>query len=331
MNKLLTCIAMVGCISSAIPAQAQVVTETAVPSGQIPLVTLPAQTSQESGLTPVQLLNEFGKSKALIGVDTELISVAPTPAQLSSVNALACPPDKAGLTDGWAAFAYSLDANAAVNLKFFAALEVSASDKFILYHFIWYKDLIDGGTGALTGKCGAGVSLVVKASNYKLGGQLTLPMLAASTQLGMAQTAYKIWTFGVSGPGVDGAIPLAARVGSFDANAYGALLTAIDKVQTAGLAADTKFVPRLVSIPNDGAVALDVRQALIEVGALKSIANGRRCSDAKGAIPDRNADSDASVERVYQSWLGAKACSGNAPPSGSEKQRASRQISAFGL
>lgn len=262
----------------------------------------------------------------------EMMAVLPSERQISLAAATECGSSITDLKDGWKIFAYNLDRNAALALNLFGPMDLSASDKIIVYHFMWYKDIFDS-ENAIVGRCGAGVELVLKTSSLNASVEITLPAIAASTQLGQSQVQYSLSTFGVSGSAINAAIPQASAVGKFDTQAYAVLMGAIDKVQLAGQAgANITFTPRLVAMPGAGATAGEVDEALIRVTALRQIARGASCSAARAAVPNRSSTTDGIVDNFYRGFTRPNVCSVfGAGVNQSERQRAAASLTGFGL
>lgn len=268
----------------------------------------------------------------LFSIAGEAVSAAPTTEQLATVATQTCGAGKASLTDGWQVFAYSLDRNAAIALNLFGTGELSATDKVIIYHFTWYQDVLDA-DGTVTARCGSGVQLALKATNLSASAQVTLPALAASTQLGLASVEYRLSTFGLSGPPIDAAAPAAGAVGRFDAQAYAELMSSIDKVRLAGTTGtNVLFTPRIIAIPNGGESTTGLRQTLIEITALRHLARGSSCSAARAAIPGRNGETDAFVDQFYKSFARPGVCGvigGGVRQA--ERDRAALELTRFGI
>lgn len=262
----------------------------------------------------------------------EAISAAPTTDQTVAVVSQTCGAGKASLTDGWQVFAYSLDRNAAIALNLFGTAELAASDKVILYHFTWYNDVLDV-DGAITARCGSGVQLALRATNLSASAQVTLPALAASTQLGLASVEYRISTFGISGAPIDAASPSAGSVGRFDAQAYAELMGSIDKVRLAGAAGtNVLFTPRIIAMPNGGESTTALRQTLVEVTALRHLAKGSSCATARAAIPGRNGETDAFVDQFYKSFARPRVCATiGGGVRQAERDRATSELTRFGI
>lgn len=288
---------------------------------------LAAQVDQSSAVVP-PVTSEL---KPVIASEIKSeVNVAPAP--VTGNSSLSCPSDKNGLTDGWQVFAYTLDRNAAVSLNLYASADLAASDKVILYHYIWYKDLTND-DGKLIARCGAGVSLSLKASKLTAETKLNLPSLAASTQLGLTEVEYKLGTFGISGSAIDNAAPPAGLVGRFDANSYAALISAIDKVQAAGKATDAtvKFTPKLVAIPSSTPSSA-TRNMLIQVSALRHIARGWTCSKSKASIAARDSNTDDLVDQFYRSYTRPLVCNAiGGGPRDSDKAKAKNELATYGI
>jgi len=287
---------------------------------------------EKDGQAPIAdtTLKSMKSTGASLLVGDEFQEIQASASDIQTVSQMTCPPTKAGLTDGWSVFTYSLDRNAAAGLNLYAKAEVSASDRVVLYHFMWHKEIEQN--GELIARCGSGVSLALKISNFKADMSVDLPMLAANAQLGLASITYKLGTFGVSGQPIDQVAPAASAVGKFNTESYAALMKAVDGVQAAGTAGtNVTFTPRLVNVVqlaplDDG----ETRTALIKTLVLGGIAKGTRCKDARAMVPSRDASSDALVDRFYKSLMRSSACTSfDQGPNQSEKNRAAAELAAF--
>ena len=229
-----------------------------------------------------------------------------------------------GLTDGFESFAYNLDQNASAKIGAFVAGELNGSDRVTLYRFMLYRDLTDD-SGRAVGTCGAGVQLSLRIRNASATINTTLPYLAASAQLGLAEVEYRLKTFGMSGPGILSAIPAAAQIGQFDTAAYAALLRSIDHIQQNINSPDPKnkvtITPKLVEIVNDAPRVGFERQLTTQILALRKIKDGKKCADARNSIPGRNTSTDVMVEEVYVALMGQKACKEGLQPSNETRQQ----------
>lgn len=244
-----------------------------------------------------------------------------SPSTIAAATAKTCPnpaTNTNALSDGFDTFIYNLDRNAAINITGgFASGTLNASDRVVLYRFMWYKDLLDS-SGKLVGRCGSGIQLALRITNAGANLKAGLPFLAASSQLGVFEVEYRMNTFGLAGPGVNSAVPQASTVGQFNADSYAALLRSIDKIKdniiTQGPANLITVTPRLIEIPNDSPVESFDRQVAVQARVLGLLSKGVKCSVAKARIPLRNNLTDNLVDSVYRSVLGGKACQDDAVP-----------------
>lgn len=262
------------------------------------------------------------------------VSVSPTTLQTIGTNT--CVPGtgtaRDWLSDGFDIFAYNLDRNAAVNVSAFASADLKASDRVTLYRFMLYKDIFDG-SGAVQATCGAGIQLALRTRNASATINTTLPFLAANAQLGLADVEYRIKTFGMSGPGVISAIPIASQVGQFNADSYASLLRTLDKLQSnlnSNSAADAiNITPRLVEVVNDAPRVGFDQQIAVQAFALGQVAAGRKCSDAIARVPNRNTTTDAYVTEVYSSMSGRDSCKDNSQPAAAIRASVSQTLKAL--
>jgi len=167
------------------------------------------------------------------------------PVPVAAPHSGPCPANKEGLTDGFELYYNSVSRAEAISLKFFAQADLKATDRVLIYYNIWYKD-VQRENGSVAFRCGAGMALILKIS--KAEANMSLPFLAARAELGKNRIQYKLRTIGLSGAGVDAAIPSAAGLTKFDVGAYAKLETALDKLLAAArkTPATITFTPRIV-------------------------------------------------------------------------------------
>jgi hypothetical protein len=321
------------CLGGALSAQAQ----TARPEPE-PTVFEPAQISLLTPL-PEGLTNDLGNiaqrlkatSAAIMTLQGEEIDAAPTAAQTTAASATQCAGGKAALTDGWRVFAYTLNRSAAVELGIFANADLAASDKVIVYHYMWFGDRFDA-DDQLIGRCGSGIQLALRTSDASVTAAVSLPSIAATTQLGMTSVSYTLSTFGISGTAIDAAAPEAGAVGKFDTESYAALIASITAIQKAGRDnVNVTWSPRVVAMDNLGAASNGVRRTMVELVALRHIARGVSCQNARNAVPGRNSESDGFVTSFYQSFVRASACNFGTTIRQDERDRAISELTRYGL
>jgi hypothetical protein len=273
--------------------------------------------------------------KSLLGTHSILQNsmVALAASDVSVAQTTACPADKAGLTDGFIQTGYSLTRSAAIAMNLFVSAELNANDKAYLYHVMWYKD-IKAPAGNVTTRCGSGIMLALKIVNA--GGKISssLPTFAANAELNLQEVSFKLFTVGLSGDAINNAIPAASRVGKFDADAYAAFLTGLDKVQSSVAAnpmVGITFTPTIIAI-NNGEVANDIQiNPAIQAAAVGAISQGKKCSDTQATIPPSDPSSRAAVAEVYKAWMGETACSMNLAPDSIVKASAKNVLTTYKL
>ncbi|MET3472052.1 hypothetical protein ABIC78_002580 [Novosphingobium sp. 1529] len=303
------------------------------------MVPLPVDDAAPSTRTIVENLGS-SLSKSRITDRTAAISsgVDIAPATIQAIGPNSCIPPTGGtahgLSDGFETFSYNLDRNASVSLNAYASGELSGSDRVTLYRFMLYRDIADG-SGRVIGTCGAGVQLAVRIRNASASINTSLPFLAANAQLGLAQVEYRMKTFGLSGPGVTSAVPLAAQLGQFNADSYAALLRTLDRIQTnlsSTSAADSITVaPRLVELVNDAPRVNFDRQVAVQTLALGQIQRGSKCAEARTKVPNRDATTDALIDEVYRSVVGGKACDDNIQPTQDLRQQVTSLLKSMDI
>src|ERR1700733_12092724 len=144
-SALVVLFVTLGSVGSVADAQTQVKTQK--PSA----VALPPSAHRQ--LTPIMgfnknqsvVLQSLKNTRLSFGLRNNATDFRLTPmaAEINSANDLTCPTNKAGLTDGYQVFVYSLSSDAAASLSLFAKADISINDKVLLYYFMWYKDILD--------------------------------------------------------------------------------------------------------------------------------------------------------------------------------------------
>jgi len=279
--------------------------------------------------TPAAFLN-----KGVYGIKTGILSTFIDTKSLTTTEGLAtiCPTNKAGLTDGYQLFTYSLTNDAAASLSFWGKDEIKTSDKVVLYQFAWYKDILntDGSTDA---RCGSGVMLALKISDAQANLSLELPMLAATAQLGHSSISYKINTFGLSGKAIDDSIPSAAAIGKFNTESYATLMQSISKIQESYKAPSGELVvtPRLIALSYPALTQGFDTTIAVQGYVLRQIADGKSCREAKSGSPDKDSNIDTVIENTYTAISGKNCGLFGGKPSASTQNKAKALLAQYGL
>lgn len=283
---------------------------------------------------PLNMVPAPGEPILRIGQHASLATIDHSYQMSSSLAATTplCPPDKAGLTDGFQVFTYSLTNDMAASLAFWGKGELSKSDKVILYQFAWYKDVL-AADGSTEGRCGAGIMLVLRISNLQGDLSLTLPTLAATAQLGQSAITYRLGTFGLSGAAIDAAIPSASTIGKFDTESYAALLQTITSVQSAYKAGSANFIvkPRPIAVSFPVMVQDADKRVAIQILTMRQIAQGKSCHDAKGSIPSHDQASDNIVADTYASITGSSCGFFSSQPSAEIRAKEAAILKEYGI
>ena len=269
----------------------------------------------DKGLQPVTPFGVGGAS----GVDlsklgemagNKMLSAAATPDAV--VTGLCDSLGKNGLSDGFQIFAYSLTRDAAVSMSMWAEADIASSDRVVLYHFAWFRDNF-AGDRSLDSRCGAGVMLALKVSGLNASTDLSLPTLAANAQLKQATIQYRLSTFGLSGKAINDAIPSATAIGQFNTESYAALMQSISKIQSSYTAssADLTVTPRLISV-SAGKTPL-LTTVAVQAYALRQVALGTTCKNAKNGVHQKSALTDSLVQEVYTTLGGSCQFTSGAP------------------
>jgi len=198
-------------------------------------------------------------------------------------NAVTPPPtDKAGLTDGWGIYSYSLSYDAAAKLGLpLIDLGASADSKIFIYDLIFYKNAYDASNN-LVGRYGVGVRLNISATSINGSASFSgLEAIAASAEFQYAEVKYTIETFGLSGPKITMAAPPA---GSYDISHHVQLFQAIDKLKEAYEDPTTVVTPEFIAVVVNTLPEHEYSTVIAKALALKGIANGWSCSKTIGKL-----------------------------------------------
>lgn len=249
---------------------------------------------------------------------------------LEETKDIKCPTDKNGLEDGWIVFSYQVSRQAAIDLNFFVSAELSADDQVSIFYLAWYKEMFDE-EDIKIGNCGAGVKLAVKYRGIEGQASVSLPFLAASGQMNSNSTQVKLKTFGMSGPGVDRAIPSLAGLSNFDVDAYSSLLRAMDSVTSAANSGEDEdkieWTPRWFDLTSTEDP--EVFRFLVGTHVLASIRDQATCRAAKKAIPDDSAITNEITESIYKHITGV--CSKRTKPDAVAVTKASELLKKYKL
>lgn len=156
---------------------------------------------------------------------------------------------KADLVDGFKIFSYSVSGSLAVGLNIWTnSGNVSKTDRVHVYDLVWYKGCRDS-EGDLYGRYISGVQLKLKSSGLEASASSGgLSFLAANAELNQARVRFELQTTGISGPGVDAAMPPSTD-GTYDVQTHVELFQAIDRLREAVQANNGKvyFTPVFTS------------------------------------------------------------------------------------
>lgn len=142
----------------------------------------------------------------------------------------ACPPPKSmrDLSGGMKKVFYQFTAKNGGNLSLFGMGNLSLGKKevMVIVDFLQYKDQGCSGTNV---RYGAGARLFLHIKKVQGGIQVTdLPKLAAGVEYGKASVTYSIEVIGLTGEKIRAALP---ATGDFNVEAYGKVISAVDKIQ----------------------------------------------------------------------------------------------------
>lgn len=141
-------------------------------------------------------------------------------------------------------YQFTSDNSASLSLFGMANLKLGKKEVVVIVDFLQYKDLTCSGTSV---RYGVGARLFLTIKKAQGGIKVTdLPKLAAGVELGKASVTYSIEVIGLTGDKIRAALPSA---GDFNVEAYGKVVSAIDKIRAlasdgqAGVIIDPQIIP----------------------------------------------------------------------------------------
>ena len=141
--------------------------------------------------------------------------------------------------------------------------------------------------------------MAVKASNFDAEMHLSLPLLAAETQIGRAQTESTLLVNGYVGAELASLLP---KPGVFDVEKYAELMDAMGRIQELVNrdVANVRPVPLQIA-PELGPEPDRYDEALGTAWALSQMAEGRSLDEAKREFPlTARVGAEAAIDRTYE-------------------------------
>ena len=219
------------------------------------------------------------------------------------------PPCAADL-DQWLQHSFSLDANLAaeLNIPFGFSGSANGRQRVFVLESSRSKECT-AADGATMVRYGVAVRLAVKASNLSAEMNLSLPLLAAETQIGRAQTESTLLVNGYVGTDL---APLLPKPGLFDVEKYAELMDAIGKIQELINREVTNIRPVPLQVaPRQGQEPDLVDQALGTVWALSRMADGDSLQQATRDFPmPHRRGALMAIESTYAEASGGQAAGG---------------------
>lgn len=150
------------------------------------------------------------------------------------------------LSGGMKKLFYQFNSKNSANLALFGVANVGLSKKevMVIVDFVQYKDASCPG-GSI--RFGVGARLFLHIKQIQGGIKVTdLPKLAAGVELGKASVTYSVETIGITGDAIRAALP---NTGDFNVEAYGKVMSAVDRIQMLardgqeGVVIDPQIIP----------------------------------------------------------------------------------------
>ncbi len=141
-------------------------------------------------------------------------------------------------------YQFTSDNSASLSVFGMAGVKLGKKEVVVIVDFLQYKDLSCTGSSV---RYGVGARLFLTIKKAQGGIKVTdLPKLAAGVELGKASVTYSIEVIGLTGDKIRAALPSA---GDFNVEAYGKVVSAIDKIRSlaadgvAGVVVDPQIIP----------------------------------------------------------------------------------------
>jgi hypothetical protein len=144
------------------------------------------------------------------------------------VSECPAPANMRDLSGGMKKVFYQFTAKNAANLSLFGMgkLNLGKKEVMVIVDFMQYKDVSCSGAPV---RYGVGARLFLHIKKLQGGIQVTdLTQLAAGVELGKASITYSIEVVGLTGDKIRASLP---GTGDFDVEAYGKVISAVDKIQ----------------------------------------------------------------------------------------------------
>lgn len=150
------------------------------------------------------------------------------------------------LSGGMKKLFYQFNSKNSANLALFgvANIELSKKEVMVIVDFVQYKDVACPGGSV---RFGVGARLFLHIKQLQGGIRVTdLPKLAAGVELGKASVTYSVETIGITGDAIRAALP---NTGDFNVEAYGKVMSAVDRIQMLardgqeGVVIDPQIIP----------------------------------------------------------------------------------------
>ena len=245
---------------------------------------------------------------------TQFVPVSETLEQLGELAAAApagCPelPEPDELSD-WVQQDYDLDANLAQKLGFSVATgTLGGSQRLLIREFS--RSSTCEGTDGKRYRYGTAVRLVVKINNVTAGASLTIPFVAAETQLARMQAESTLRVVGYVGEGLAGLLP---PFRAFNVDTYAEMSTRMNEVKQL-IGEDIENVrPTRLGVEVTTEETLDLSSALGLVWGLTCISKRRSCAEAKRSYPDQGSlAAMRAIEQAYGSMPSPVGCTADKP------------------
>lgn len=231
--------------------------------------------------------------------------------ELAAVAPQGCPdipvPDE--LSD-WAQTDYDLDANMALKLGFsLGGGSTSANQRLLIREFS--RSATCSAPDGKRYRYGTAVRLVVKINNITAGANLSIPFVAAETQLARMQAESTLRVVGYAGEELAGLLP---PFRAFNVDTYAELSTRMNEVKRL-IAEDVANIrPTKLGVEITTEEKLDVSSALGLVWGLTCISKRQSCNVAKRSYPDTaSLSAMRAIEQAYAGMPRPVGCTGDRP------------------
>jgi hypothetical protein len=251
--------------------------------------------------------------------DVHAAAKAATGTELPKPEEVPIPP--ASDLGNWAQEAYSLDVNAATSLGFpVGNLTANYKRQALMFGSSRWRDITANGQSY---RFGVALRAIIVVSEDKVGGALTLPVLAAKVELEGARATAQLLVRGYKSSQLATRLP---NWQSFGVDSYAQYMKAVSDIQQLILSDESGIQPELLATSVLSPKLPSAASAVGSVFALHAIACGLNLAQAIGGLNSHDTEVVATVQEMYRATMRPDQW---ANPS--HEQRADARMQLYGL